>query len=40
MICAPWMMAGQKAKKDYRSQLDAKLEATEAFATDVIARMS
>jgi hypothetical protein len=40
MICAPWMLAEQKAKKDYRSQLDAKLKATEAFATDVIARMS
>lgn len=40
MICAPWMLAEQKANKDYRSQLDAKLKATEAFATDVIARMT
>ncbi len=39
MICAPWMLADMKEGKDYRSELDAKLAATEAFATDVIARM-
>ncbi len=38
MLCAPWMLADVKAK-DYRSALDAKLRATEEFATTVIAKM-
>jgi probable F420-dependent oxidoreductase len=40
MVCAPWMLASMSGERDYRSALDAKLAATEAFATDVIARMS
>ena len=34
MVCAPWMLAG-----GVDSTLDAKLEATEEFATTVIAKM-
>ena len=38
-ICAPWMFtAGGGVDTDYRSALDAKIRATEAFATDVIAK--
>jgi probable F420-dependent oxidoreductase len=40
MLCAPWMLAQASDSRDYRSDLDAKLAATEAFATDVIARMT
>ena len=40
LICAPWMVAEMKAGRDYRSTLDAKLAATEAFATDVIAKLT
>jgi probable F420-dependent oxidoreductase len=39
MICAPWMLAEQGVERDYRSQLEAKLRATETFASSVIARM-
>jgi probable F420-dependent oxidoreductase len=39
MICAPWMLAEQGVERDYRSQLEAKLHATETFASSVIARM-
>ena len=39
MVCAPWMLAEMKAGRDYRSALDAKLAASEALATDVIAKM-
>jgi probable F420-dependent oxidoreductase len=39
MICAPWMLAEMSDAKDYRSAVDAKLKATEDFATTVIARM-
>jgi probable F420-dependent oxidoreductase len=39
VICAPWMVADVSEKRDYRSALDAKVAATEAFATDVIAKM-
>ncbi len=39
-ICAPWMFtgAGGGVNTDARSDLDAKIAATEAFATDVIAK--
>jgi alkanesulfonate monooxygenase SsuD/methylene tetrahydromethanopterin reductase-like flavin-dependent oxidoreductase (luciferase family) len=39
VICAPWMIADMSEQRDYRSQLDAKIRATEDFATNVIARM-
>jgi alkanesulfonate monooxygenase SsuD/methylene tetrahydromethanopterin reductase-like flavin-dependent oxidoreductase (luciferase family) len=39
MVCAPWMLADMKGAKDYRSALDAKLRATEEFATTVIAKL-
>ncbi len=39
MICAPWMMADMSESRDYTSALDAKLRATEEFATSVIGRM-
>jgi len=39
VICAPWMIADMSQQRDYRSQLDAKIRATEDFANDVIARM-
>jgi probable F420-dependent oxidoreductase len=39
MICAPWMLAEMSDAKDYRSAVDAKLKATEDFATTDIARM-
>ncbi len=39
MVCAPWMLADMKGAKDYRSALDAKLRATEDFATSVIAKL-
>jgi probable F420-dependent oxidoreductase len=39
LICAPWMLAEMSDAKDYRSAVDAKLKATEDFATTVIARM-
>jgi probable F420-dependent oxidoreductase len=38
MVCAPWMLADMKDAKDYGSALDAKLRATEEFATTVIAQ--
>ena len=40
MICAPWMMAARSGGGDYRSSLDQKLAAVEAFANDTIARMA
>lgn len=39
LICAPWMLAQMSEGRDYRSPLDAKLAATEDFATNVIAKM-
>jgi probable F420-dependent oxidoreductase len=39
MICAPWMLAPKSEGQDYRSALDAKIRATEQFATDIIAKM-
>jgi probable F420-dependent oxidoreductase len=39
MVCAPWMLADMSHTRDYRSALDAKLAATEEFATNVIAKM-
>lgn len=39
-ICPPWMIAEVSERLEYRSTLDAKLRATEEFATEVIARMS
>lgn len=39
LICAPWMVAEVGDSKDYRSALDAKIAATERFATEVIAKM-
>jgi probable F420-dependent oxidoreductase len=39
LICAPWMLAKPSQAGDYRSELDAKLRATEEFASNVIARM-
>jgi probable F420-dependent oxidoreductase len=39
MICAPWMLAAMGEGRDYRSSLDAKLAATEEFATAIIAAM-
>jgi hypothetical protein len=33
------MIADMSEQRDYRSQLDAKIRATEDFATNVIARM-
>jgi probable F420-dependent oxidoreductase len=39
LICAPWMLADASEARDYRSALDAKLRATEDFATTVVARM-
>ncbi len=39
MVCAPWMLADMSRTRDYRSQLDAKLAATEDFATNIIAKM-
>ncbi len=38
MICAPWMLAG-RAEGDPRATLDARLAATEDFATNVIAKL-
>jgi hypothetical protein len=40
LICAPWMFAARPDAKDYRSPLEAKLRATEDFATRIIAKMS
>ena len=40
MLCAPWMLAAMSTSRDYESPLDAKLAATEEFATNVIAKMS
>src|SRR5262249_714654 len=40
MVCAPWMLAEMKEGRDYRSSLDAKLAASEEFATNVIAKMA
>ena len=40
MVCAPWMLAEMSEGKDYRSALDAKLAASEDFATRVVARMA
>jgi alkanesulfonate monooxygenase SsuD/methylene tetrahydromethanopterin reductase-like flavin-dependent oxidoreductase (luciferase family) len=39
LVCAPWMLAEMSQTRDYRSELDAKLDATEEFATNVIAKM-
>ena len=39
MLCAPWMFAERVDSRDYRSTLDAKLRATEDFATRIIAKM-
>ncbi|MGH9207063.1 MAG: TIGR03619 family F420-dependent LLM class oxidoreductase [Acidimicrobiales bacterium] len=39
MICAPWMLAEMSQNRDYRSDLEAKLKATEEFASNVIAKM-
>lgn len=39
MICAPWMAARMRHERDYRSDLEAKVAATEEFATSVIAKM-
>ena len=39
MVCAPWMLAEMKEGRDYRSALDAKLAASEEFATTIIAKM-
>ena len=39
LVCAPWMLAEMSQTRDYRSALDAKLAATEEFATNVIAKM-
>jgi probable F420-dependent oxidoreductase len=39
LICAPWMFAARPDAKDYRSPLEAKLRATEDFATRIIAKM-
>jgi probable F420-dependent oxidoreductase len=38
IVCAPWMVA-EPTGKDYRSALDAKLKATEDFATNIITKM-
>jgi probable F420-dependent oxidoreductase len=40
LLCAPWMLAAMSTSRDYQSPLDAKLAATEEFATNVIAKMS
>ena len=40
LLCAPWMLAAMSTSRDYQSLLDAKLAATEEFATNVIAKMS
>jgi probable F420-dependent oxidoreductase len=40
LVCAPWMLAQMSKSRDYRSDLEAKLAATEEFATDVIAKMA
>jgi len=40
VLCAPWMFAARPDARDYRSPLDAKLRATEEFATSIIARMT
>jgi len=40
LVCAPWMLAEMSQTRDYRSGLDAKLAATEEFATNVIAKMA
>jgi alkanesulfonate monooxygenase SsuD/methylene tetrahydromethanopterin reductase-like flavin-dependent oxidoreductase (luciferase family) len=40
MICAPWMMAEMSSTGDYRSSIERKLAAVEAFANDTIAKMS
>jgi len=39
LLCAPWMFAERIDSRDYRSTLDAKLRATEEFATRIIAKM-
>lgn len=39
MVCAPWMLAATTESRDYRSSLDAKLRASEEFATQIIDRM-
>lgn len=39
LLCAPWMFAQEPSGADPRSSLDARIAATEQFATDVIARM-
>jgi probable F420-dependent oxidoreductase len=39
LVCAPWMLAKPSKERDFHSELDAKLRASEQFATDVIARM-
>ena len=39
LICAPWMLAAMGPGRDYKSALDAKLQATEQFADDVIRKM-
>jgi probable F420-dependent oxidoreductase len=39
MVCAPWMLAARSGDRDYRSPLDAKLAASEDFATRIIAKM-
>ena len=39
LVCAPWMVATMSEGRDYRSALDAKLAATEDFASSIIAKM-
>lgn len=39
LVCAPWMLTKAGKDRDYRSDLDDKLRASEDFATSVIARM-
>ena len=39
LLCAPWMLTTSSEGGNYRSALDAKLAATEDFATNVIAKM-
>jgi alkanesulfonate monooxygenase SsuD/methylene tetrahydromethanopterin reductase-like flavin-dependent oxidoreductase (luciferase family) len=39
LVCAPWMLATASKDRDYRSDLDAKLRASEEFATRIIQRI-
>jgi len=40
LLCAPWMLTASGEGGNYRSELDAKLAATEDFATNVIAKLN